>query len=56
MVGGDTSRVWASARGQYVPSLDETYLAWRENIWLPTPIASEEDLRDALGDLWPVEG
>lgn len=47
-VGTDTSKVYSSAAGDYVPSNDATYQAWREDGTKPTPTGTEAELADVL--------
>jgi ABC-type tungstate transport system permease subunit len=50
IVGGDESRVFSSAIGNYVPADDAAYLAWRADGALPTRIVSEAELGEVLAD------
>lgn len=51
IVGGDTSQAYSSARVQYVPADDSTYVAWAANN-TPTAIASAADLYGVLVQQW----
>ncbi|CAL8972927.1 hypothetical protein RHODGE_RHODGE_01042 [Rhodoplanes serenus] len=48
IVAGDETRVWSSARGDYVPTNDAPYTAWREAGGVATRISTEQDLTDVL--------
>lgn len=48
VVGDDESQVYTSARSDYVPSDDATYLAWVQDGKMPTRIYSAEDLGGVL--------
>jgi hypothetical protein len=48
IVGGDETRVYASARQAFVPAGDAVYSAWLDDGHLPTRIASMADLEDVL--------
>lgn len=50
IVGGSTTQVYASARAQFVPAVDSTYLAWLGAGNIPTRIASNAELYDVLID------
>jgi hypothetical protein len=47
IVAGSTTQVWSSARVQYVPVTDATYVAWLAAGGVPTKI-------DSAGSLWQV--
>lgn len=47
VVGADADRVYSSARGRYVSTEDEAYVAWCA-AGRPTHIASEPELIDVL--------
>jgi len=48
IVGGDETRVHASARAAFVPADDAAYAAWRASGNAPTFIGSFDELRDVL--------
>lgn len=50
IVGGDESRVFSSARLEYVPLDDTAYIAWQAcgDVFVPTCIASEDELFDVI--------
>ena len=50
-VGGDTSQVYSSARTQYVPATDSTYVAWAANN-TATNILNAEELYEVLVIQW----
>ncbi len=57
VVGGDNTQAWSSRAAAYVPVADAAYQAWLANdghARHPTHIASEADLAEVLGDLWPT--
>ncbi len=49
IVGGDETRAWSSASGDYVAAGDKAYAAWRDAGGETTRIASEAELYDVLG-------
>ncbi len=53
VVTGDEARLWSSRAAAYVSAEDATYRAWLGKGGQPTRIASEAELADVLGDLWP---
>ncbi len=53
IVGGDDTQVWSSAAAAYVPAGNATYQEWRSRDGRPTRIASEAELAEVLGELWP---
>ena len=48
IVGGDGTRVFSSARGDYFAASDATYAAWAADGTVPTSIGSEAELGDVL--------
>lgn len=48
VVAGDETRLWSSAAAAYVPAGNAAYQDWRAADGLPTRIASEKELSDAL--------
>jgi hypothetical protein len=48
IVGGDETRVHASARAAFVPADDAAYAAWRASGNAPTSIGSFDELKDVL--------
>lgn len=48
IVGGDETRAYSSAAGDYVPSANATFTAWKAAGGVPTRIASEEELAEVL--------
>lgn len=48
IVGGDDTRVYSSAIGDYVPVSDGAYQAWLAQGGTPTRIATEAELGEAL--------
>lgn len=53
-VGGDETRVYSSAKNDYVPVDDATYKAWVESGGLATRTGQEGELGETLGPL-PLE-
>jgi len=55
IVNGDETRVYSSARAQYVSVDDQTYVAWLagDGGRVPTRIVSEEELLDVLREQAP---
>lgn len=49
-VGGDTTRAFSSAIGDYVPSSDATFQAWLSDGSSPTRIISESGLGEVLAN------
>lgn len=47
-VGGDETRVFSSASGDYVPAGDPTFAAWKASGGVPTRIANEAELGEVL--------
>lgn len=56
VVAGDASRLWSSARAQYVGPDDAAYLAWSVAGGYPTPILSEAELEEVLDLQYPAGG
>jgi hypothetical protein len=52
IVAGSTTQVWASARCQYVPVADATYVAWLAAGNLPSRIGSVAELVEVLQQQW----
>lgn len=50
IVGGDETKRFSSAVGDYVLADDATYLAWVENGGVTTRIANEQELGEVLAD------
>jgi hypothetical protein len=50
-VGGDNSKVYSSAVGDYVPLSDPKYVAWLLADNVPTAIMNEDDLGDVLSQV-----
>lgn len=48
IVGGSATQVYSSAAGNYVPVADPTYVAWKEDGTVPTPILNEAELGEVL--------
>ena len=48
IVGGDETRVFSSASGNYVQPSNAAYLAWVESGGIPSRIASEAELGEVL--------
>lgn len=48
VVGGDGASVYSSAAGEFVPTSDATFVAWKEDGTTPTSIASADDLAEVL--------
>jgi hypothetical protein len=48
-VGGDATRAYSSAVGDYVPSSDATFIAWKADGTQPTKIDTEFNLGGVLG-------
>jgi hypothetical protein len=48
MVGGDATRVYSSALGDYVPVANVDYVAWRADGTVPTKIDTEANLGAVL--------
>jgi len=53
IVAGDEANVWSSARHMLVPADDAAYLAWLEQGYSPSPIASMGELYDVLALQFP---
>ena len=53
-VGQSTTQVWSSARAQYVPLTDTTYVAWLAAGNVPTPIADIASLQIVLAAAYPA--
>jgi len=51
IVGGDESRAFSSAVGNFVPANDATYLAWKADGTMPTRILNEAELGEVLADV-----
>jgi hypothetical protein len=47
-VGGDTSKAFSSASGDYVQANDATFVAWQEDGTMPTNIPNEDELGEVL--------
>ena len=56
LVAGDTTRVFSSASGDYVPAADPTFAAWSAQGNVATPIDTEANLGSvlALHSLRPI--
>ena len=52
-VGNDTSRVYSSARANYVSRNDPAFVEWTKNGGVPTKIKSEADLRQVFVQQYP---
>jgi hypothetical protein len=52
-VGADTNNVWSIADDNFVPSNDQTYLAWVAAGNRTTPIASTAELYDVIAQSYP---
>lgn len=52
IVAGSTSQVWSSARVEYAPVNDQTYVAWLSSGGLPTKIANATELAQVLLQQW----
>ena len=50
IVGGDETRVFSSAAGDYVPVSDPTYQSWAADGTQPTRIDTEVNLGEVLAD------
>jgi hypothetical protein len=48
IVGGDETRAYSSAIGDYVPAADATFNAWKAGGNTPTRIASVDELAEVL--------
>lgn len=53
-VGGDQTRVYSSASGDYVPAADASFQAWTSDGTPPTPIDTEDNLGGVLAAYYPV--
>lgn len=51
-VAGSMSQVWASARVEYVPTTDATYVAWLAEGYKASPIGSITELYGVLVAAW----
>lgn len=52
-VGGDKTKAYSSASGNYVQANDPTFVAWQEDGTLPTNILSEAELGAVLAGYYP---
>lgn len=52
-VGGDQTRAYSSASGNYVQVDDATFVAWKSDGTLPTPIDTEANLGAVLAPYYP---
>lgn len=48
IVGGDDTRRFSSASGDYVPAGDATYVAWAADGTIPSRILNEDELGEVL--------
>lgn len=55
-VAGSVTQVYSSALGNYVQATDPTFVAWKEDGTVPTPILNEAELGEVLApyNLRPV--
>lgn len=50
VVAGSLTQVYASARRQYVPVADATFVAWNADGTRPSRVGTENELREVLAD------
>lgn len=53
IVGGDATKAYSSAIGDYVPAADSTFVAWKADGTLPTSIDTEANLGGVLAPYYP---
>lgn len=54
IVGGDQTKAYSSALGDYVPATDATFTAWRADGTPPTQIDTEVNLGGVLAPYYPT--
>ncbi len=53
IVGGDQSKAYSSAIGDYVPADNAAFAAWKSDGTMPTPIDTEANLGGVLAAYYP---
>jgi len=53
IVGGDQTKAYSSAMGDYVPAANTTFVAWKADGTQPTKIDTEANLGEVLAPYFP---
>lgn len=53
IVGGDQTKAYSSAAGDYVPAANATFVAWKVDGTIPTRIDTEANLGEVLAPYYP---